>query len=97
VESILVTFLPFIFCGCFLSLLGIIAIVYAAQVESFYHRGDYYASLEASRSAGKWTKIAMWIAIAWILLIVIALALIFGFFGFAGFSTFPGMDNLLNT
>jgi len=97
VESILVTILPFVLCGSFLSLLGIIAIVYAAQVESFYHRGDYYASLEASRSAGKWTKIAMWIAIAWILLIVIALALIFGFFGFAGFSTFPGMDNLLNT
>ena len=97
VESILVTILPFILCSSFLSLLGIIGIVYAAQVESFYNRGDYNASLESSHSAGKWTKIAMWIAIAWFLLIVIALVLIFGFIGFDGFSTFPGMDNLLNT
>ncbi len=97
VESILVTLLPFIFCGSFLSLLGIIGIVYAAQVESFYNRGDYNASLESSRSAGKWAKIALWIAIAWILLIVITLVLIFGFIGFTGFSMFPGMDNLLNT
>lgn len=82
VESILVTILPFMFCGSFLSLLGIIGIVYAAQVESFYNRGDYQASAESSRSAGKWTRVALWIAIAWVLLIIIALVALFAFLGF---------------
>lgn len=86
VESILVTILPFMLCGSFLSLLGIIGIVYAAQVESFYNRGDYIASAEASRSAGKWTRIAMWIAIGWVLLFVIGMILLFGVIGLAGFS-----------
>ncbi len=91
VESILVTILPFILCSSVLSLLGIIGIVYAAQVESFYNRGDYAASLESSRSAAKWTKIAMWIAIGWIGLIIIGLVLFFVFVG-----SFAGMENLLN-
>lgn len=94
VESILLTILPFIFCGSFLSLLGIIAIVYAAQVESFYHRGDYTGSLEASRSAGKWTRVAMWIAIGWVLLFIIGMAILFGIIGLAGFSD---IENLINT
>lgn len=95
VESILVTILPFMFCSSLLSLLGIIGIVYAAQVESFYNRGDWAASLESSRSAAKWTKIAMWIAIGWIALMIIALILIFIFIG--SLSGLPGMENLLNT
>src|SRR5690554_1150284 len=86
VESILVTIIPFMLCGSFLSLLGIIGIVYAAQVESFYNRGDYVAAAESSRSAGKWTRIAMWIAIGWVLLFVIGMILIFGIIGWAGFS-----------
>ncbi len=93
VESILVTILPFIFCGSFLSLLGIIAIVYSAQVESFYNRGDYSAASDASRSAGKWTKITFWIFIAWIFLIVVALFLLFGILGFS----LAGMGELINT
>ncbi len=93
VESILVTILPFILCSSFLSLLGIIGIVYATQVESFFNRGDYQASVEASRSAGKWTRIAMWIAIGWILLIIIAVAVIFGVIGLAGFSEIGTMIN----
>ncbi|MDD4778409.1 MAG: GYF domain-containing protein [Fermentimonas sp.] len=92
VESILVTILPFIFCGSFLSLLGIIAIVYSAQVESFYNRGDYNAALESSNSAGKWTKITFWIFIAWVLLIVVALFLLFGLLGFS----LSGMGDLIN-
>jgi hypothetical protein len=92
VESILVTLLPFIFCGSFLSLLGIIGIVYAAQVESFYNRGDYNASLESSRTAGKWTKIALWIAIAWILLIVVSIILFIVFVG-----SFAGLEELITT
>ena len=95
VESILVTILPFMLCSSFLSLLGIIGIVYAAQVESFYNRGDYAASLESSRSAAKWTKIAMWIAIGWIALVIIGLILFFVFVG--SLSGFPGVGDMLNT
>lgn len=91
-ESILVTILPFMFCSSILSLLGIIAIVYAAQVESFYNRGDYVASVESSRSAAKWTKIAMWIAIGWIALVIIGMVLLFVFFG-----SIAGVGELLNT
>jgi hypothetical protein len=83
VESILVTILPFFLCGSFLSLLGIIGIVYAAQVESFYNRGDYQASVESSRSAGKWTRAALWIAIAWVVLIIIVFIALFALFGFS--------------
>lgn len=92
VESILATILPFLLCSSVLSLLGIIGIVYAAQVESFYNRGDYAASLESSRAAAKWTKIAMWIAIGWIALLIIGMVLFFVFVG-----SFAGMSNLLNT
>lgn len=92
VESILVTILPFILCSSFLSLLGIIGIVYAAQVESFFNRGDYTAAAEASHSAAKWTKIAMWIAIGWVLLMVAAFILFFVFVG-----SVAGVGELLNT
>lgn len=95
VESILVTILPFLLCSSFLNLLGIIAIVYAAQVESFYNRGDYTASLESSRSAGKWTKIAMWIAIAWIALLIIGIILFAVFIG--SVSGLGGMEDFLNS
>ncbi|WP_298651324.1 GYF domain-containing protein [uncultured Proteiniphilum sp.] len=95
VESILVTILPFMLCSSVLSLLGIIGIVYAAQVESFYNRGDYAASLESSRSAAKWTRIAMWIAIGWIALIVIGIILFVVFIG--SLSGLAGMSDLLNT
>lgn len=91
VESILVTILPFILCSSFLSLLGIIGIVYAAQVESFFNRGDYAASAEASRSAAKWTRIAMWIAVGWVLLIVVTVILLFVFVG-----SVAGIGELLN-
>ncbi len=91
VESILVTILPFMFCSSFFSLLGIIAIVYAAQVESFFNRGDYAAAVEASRAAGKWTRIAMWIAIGWVLLIIIAIILFFVFVG-----SIAGLGELLD-
>lgn len=92
VESILVTILPFMLCSSFFSLLGIIAIVYAAQVESFFNRGDYAAAVEASHAAGKWTRIAMWIAIGWVLLIIIAIILMFVFVG-----SMAGLGELLNT
>lgn len=91
-ESILVTVLPFLFCGSFLSLLGIIAIVYAAQVESLYNNGDVTAAKEASRSAGRWTKISLWIFIAWVVILIATLFIIFGALGYG----LSGMSDLLD-
>ena len=39
--------------------LGIVAIVKANQVTSFYYRGGYDAALLASADADKWVKIAL--------------------------------------
>ena len=83
IESLLVTLLPFIFCGSFLSLIGIIAIVYSTQVDSHFARGDFSASKEASLMAGKWTKITLWIFIVWTVLIILAIVLLFGLLGFS--------------
>ncbi|MBC7902538.1 MAG: CD225/dispanin family protein [Gemmatimonadaceae bacterium] len=68
VESILATIfccLPF----------GIAGIVFASQVNSKYAAGDHAGAVEASKNAGKWTKVAFFIGIAWI-----AIYLIFIFF-----------------
>lgn len=92
IESILITLLPFVLCGSFLSLLGIIAIVNATQVESYYNRDDYTASIDASRAAGKWTKITFWIFVIWVLLFAVALFLLFGLLGFS----LTGMSDLIN-
>ena len=65
VESILVTLfccLPF----------GIIGIVFASQVSSKFAAGDYAGALQASRDAGKWTRIGFFVGIAWVILIVLA-------------------------
>ena len=56
VESILVT----IFC-CLP--LGTVGIVFAAQVNSRFASGDYNGALQASKDAGKFTKIGFWIGI----------------------------------
>lgn len=91
IESILATVLPFMLCGNLLSLLGIIGIVNASQVEPNYNRGDYIAARESSRMAGRWTKIAFWIAIIWLLLIVVGIVLAIAFFG-----SLAGIGDLLN-
>ncbi len=70
VESILVTIfccLPF----------GIAGIVYATQVNSKYQAGDYTGALQASKEAGKWTKIAFWSGIA-VSVLYIACFFLFG-------------------
>jgi hypothetical protein len=61
VESILVT----IFC-CFP--IGVVAIIFAAQVNSKWAAGDYAGALESSRQAGKWTKIFFFVGLAAIIL-----------------------------
>lgn len=57
VESILVTLfccLPF----------GIAGIVYATKVESLFYAGHSEAAEQASRDAGKWTKIGFWVGLS---------------------------------
>ncbi len=56
VESILVTIfccLPF----------GIAGIVFASQVNSKFASGDYAGALQASKDAGKWTKVSFFVGI----------------------------------
>lgn len=74
VESILATIfccLPF----------GVAGIVYAAQVNSKYQSGDYAGALQASKEAGKWTKIAFWVGIA----VCVAYLIFFLFLGGTAF------------
>ena len=87
-QSILVTLLPFILCGSTFSLLGIIAIINAAKVESLYLAGNLKESFEAAGKAKKWTYITFWISIGWviILVLIIIFALAFAFFGFSSIS-----------
>jgi Interferon-induced transmembrane protein len=76
VESILVTIfccLPF----------GIAGIVFASQVNSKYQTGDYTGALQASKEAGKWTKIGFWIGLAGIAVYVIVILLTGGAFFWA--------------
>lgn len=57
VESILVTLfccLPF----------GIVGIVYSTQISSYFNHGNYASAEEASRNAGKWTKIGFFTGLA---------------------------------
>lgn len=80
-ESILVTVLPFLLCSNMLSLLGIIAIVNASKVENLYLSGEYTKANEAAGQAKKWTKITLWISIAWVVLLILIFIgiLVFGF------------------
>src|SRR5437764_13960182 len=74
VESILVTIfccLPF----------GIAGIVFASQVNAKYASGDYNGALQASKDAGKWTKVGFFVGLG--LLILYGISMIF--FGMSGF------------
>ena len=79
-ESILATVLPVFCCWSIFSLLGIVGIIYGAQVESLYRRGEYEAAQAASRTAGIWARVALWIVFAWIILIAVAVITIVVFF-----------------
>ena len=75
IESILVTIfccLPF----------GIAGIVFASQVNTKFLAGDYNGALQASKDAGKWTKIGFWIGIGWIILSVIWVVFVVGIAAF---------------
>lgn len=69
VESILATLfccIPF----------GIVGLIYSTQISSYFNHGNYAAAEEASRNAGKWTKIAFFTGIAIYLLYFIFYAMI---------------------
>ena len=72
VESILVTFLccmPF----------GIAGIVNASRVETKFNAGDYEGARRSSEEAGKWTKIGFWLAIGFIVVYLLFLAIVIAF------------------
>lgn len=71
VESILVTIL------CCLPF-GIAGIVYASKVESLFNAGDIQGAENASKEAGKWTKIGFGIGIAVVLLYIIFMVVFVG-------------------
>lgn len=76
VESILATLfccLPF----------GIVGIIKASEVSSAYNSGNYQRALQASASAGKWTKISFACGLISILLSVLYYVAIFGIAGAA--------------
>ena len=69
VESILVTLfccLPF----------GIVGIINASQVNSKFAAGDHLGAQEASKNAGKWTKVGFFVGIG---LAVLYLVFVFVF------------------
>lgn len=66
-ESIIVTVfccLPF----------GIAGIVFASKVSSLYAAGNYEAALQASKDAGKWTKIGFIVG----LVVIVLYLLVYG-------------------
>jgi len=63
VESILVTI-----CCCLP--LGIVGIIFAAQVNGKLAAGDYEGAVESANQARKWTMIGFWIGLIANLLII---------------------------
>lgn len=72
-ESILVTIIPLITCGSFLSLLGIVGIVSASRVEGQYNSGEYTQAADSAKQAKRWTLITFWITIGWVLILVLSI------------------------
>jgi hypothetical protein len=70
VQAILVTF-----CCCLP--LGIVSIVYAAQVDSKWNAGDRMGAMLASKNASKWSWIAFGLGVV-VNLLVIALQVVAG-------------------
>lgn len=80
-ESILVTLfccMPF----------GIVGIVYASQVESKYNAGNFAGAMQASKNAGKWTKIGFICGIVYLVLWIIYIV------GVVGLSSFAALGNM---
>ncbi len=64
VEAVLVTLfccMPF----------GVVGLVHATMVSLYYNRGEFEAAEQASKTAGKWVKIAFFLGLTFIILYVI--------------------------
>lgn len=64
VEAVLVTLfccMPF----------GVVGLVHATMVSLYYNRGEFEAAEQASKTAGKWVKIAFFLGLTFIVLYVI--------------------------
>ena len=64
-----------IFCG---KIFGIVAIVFAAQVNTHWQAGNYEAALSASRNAKLWAWISFAAGMFWVILF--AMLSVFGLF-----------------
>ena len=70
----MITLVSFLCCSNLISgVIGIVALVKSGSVSSSYRMGDYAAAQAASQEAGRLTKIAFWIAIGWVLLVLLVL------------------------
>ena len=60
---------------------GIVAIVFAAQVDTAWSAGNYAAAHENAEKARKWTKVAFACGLVYVVILVIYLAGLFSLTG----------------
>ncbi len=76
VEALVITLVSFLCCSNLISgVIGIVALVKSGSVSSAYRMGNYAAAQEASQEAGRLTKIAFWVAIGWVLLLMVLIGI----------------------
>ena len=76
-EALVITLVSFLCCSNLISgVIGIVALVKSGSVSSSYRMGDYAAAQAASQEAGRLTKIAFWIAIGWVLVLLVLIGII---------------------
>ena len=73
-ESILATFIPFVFCCNIFALIGIVAIVNANKVDRLFYNKEYAAAETASRTAKTWMFVTLGVAVAILILNIIMFA-----------------------
>ncbi len=75
-EALVITLVSFLCCSNLISgVIGIVALVKSGSVSSSYRMGDYAAAQAASQEAGRLTKIAFWIAIGWVLVLLVLIGI----------------------
>ncbi len=57
---------------------GVVSIVYAAQVDGNYNRGDYAGALASSENAKKWARISAIVGVVVVVLYFVFVGLVFG-------------------
>ncbi len=57
---------------------GVVSIVYAAQVDGNYNRGDYAGAVASSENAKKWAKISAIVGVVVVVLYILFLVAVVG-------------------